>query len=274
MTDDDACRWLDRQQALATVRARRQSPAASEGGPAAAAVESHSTNMVEQAVVMARAILCGTAPRTATAAAISRRSLIDRRANLQEVLWLMSAPTGGWPAARLERVRSRTARRPRLPCGSPCQTGRDTSADTQAHAAGPIVWAAPSLVRTGQADPPGESATASTSAAMGEYESFQIAVRAPTGALTNVNVVASNLARPGGALIDASNLTLYRDHYVYVRRSSPNRDGKTAPKIPSRAGSGGRRSGERITRERRGGAGRPHGALVDPGSASVRRRDS
>ena len=100
------------------------------------------------------------------------------------------------------------------------------SSDTQAHAAGPIAWAAPSLVRIGHADPPGESTAASISAARSEYESFQIAVRAPTGGLTNVNAVASNLARPDGAVIDASDLTLYREHYVYVSRSSPNRGGR------------------------------------------------
>jgi Glycoside hydrolase 123, catalytic domain/Glycoside hydrolase 123 N-terminal domain len=93
----------------------------------------------------------------------------------------------------------------------------------------PIVWTAPSLVRIGQGDPPGPSIAASIAAARGESESFQVAIRAPAGGLSNVNVTPSGLAGPDGSHLDAANLTLYREHYVYVNRSSPDRHGPNKP---------------------------------------------
>ena len=87
-----------------------------------------------------------------------------------------------------------------------------------------------SLVRIGKADAPGASTEASIFAAKGEYESFQIGIRAPTGGLTNVNVAASDLTRSGEGRIDASNLFLYREHYVYVSTFSPNRGGSNVPR--------------------------------------------
>src|SRR6185312_4852406 len=47
----------------------------------------------------------------------------------------------------------------------------------------PVIWTTSSLVRTGVSDPAGSGTQAVLSAARGEYESFQIAIQAPTGGL-------------------------------------------------------------------------------------------
>ena len=93
----------------------------------------------------------------------------------------------------------------------------------------PVVWSTSSLVRTGRNDAAGTGAQAVISAAKGEYESFQIAVQAPPGGLTNVNVSVSDLAGPGGAIIAKSNFSLFREQYVHVSQSSPNWSGANQP---------------------------------------------
>ncbi len=95
---------------------------------------------------------------------------------------------------------------------------------------GPVVWVARSLQRIGPDDAPGSTQQAQLSAARGESESFQIVVRAPGSAgLSNVNVTVSDLAGPGGAVIPKRNLSLFREHYVYVGISSPNWGGSNRP---------------------------------------------
>lgn len=82
----------------------------------------------------------------------------------------------------------------------------------------------------GQHDLPGTHTTAKLAAARGEYESFQIAVRAPAGNdLTNVNVSVSDLQGSGGQAIAKMNVTLYREQYVHVDPSSPNWHGANQP---------------------------------------------
>ncbi len=93
----------------------------------------------------------------------------------------------------------------------------------------PVVWSTSSLVRTGRNDAAGAGAQAVISAARGEYESFQIAIQAPAGGLTNVNASISDLAGPGGAVIAKSNFSLFREQYVYVTQSSPNWSGANQP---------------------------------------------
>jgi hypothetical protein len=83
-------------------------------------------------------------------------------------------------------------------------------------AAAPQVWVVPSLERVRLDSPAGPDTSIDLRAAKGEYESFQIIVTAPVGGLTNVNVVAEDLAGPGASVISGDNLTLYREHYVYV----------------------------------------------------------
>lgn len=93
---------------------------------------------------------------------------------------------------------------------------------------GPIVWVVPSLQRVGPSDAAGSGSTAQLVAAKGEYQSFQIVVRAPSSGLTNVNVSVSDLTGSEGA-ISKSNLALFREQYVYVNKSSPNWGGSNQP---------------------------------------------
>jgi hypothetical protein len=93
-----------------------------------------------------------------------------------------------------------------------------------------VVWIVSSLQRVGAADPPGKTALAQVVAARGEYESFQIVVRAPArNALTNVNVTLTELRTSGGHVISKSRLTLFREQYVHVDRSSPDWRGSNRP---------------------------------------------
>src|SRR3569623_3416213 len=93
----------------------------------------------------------------------------------------------------------------------------------------PVIWTTSSLVRTGVSDPAGHGAQAVLSAARGEYESFQIAIQAPTGGLNNVNASVSALTGPGGATIAQTNISLFREHYVNVSQSSQNWGGSNQP---------------------------------------------
>ncbi len=78
--------------------------------------------------------------------------------------------------------------------------------------AAPIAWVEPSLTRVGPEAPAGSRTSIDLYAARGESESFQIIVRAPSGGLTGVNVIAPDLNGP--------QFTLYREHYVYLARGS------------------------------------------------------
>ena len=95
---------------------------------------------------------------------------------------------------------------------------------------GPKVWVAPSLQRVGPSDGPGSATQAQVWAARGEYESFQIVVRAPAGGLNNVNVSVSDLQGPGGQIISKKSFMLYRERYVYVSQSSPDWGGQNRPR--------------------------------------------
>lgn len=98
--------------------------------------------------------------------------------------------------------------------------------------AGPLVWVAPSLERVGREQAAGIITGAEIWAARGEYESFQIVVRAPASGLTGVNATVSNLTGPAGGVIPSTNVTLYREHYVHVNRSSPDWRGRNRPLGP------------------------------------------
>ncbi len=95
----------------------------------------------------------------------------------------------------------------------------------------PLVWttsameaiersqSAPAAILKGE--PPSQMNTIQLMAARGEYEAFQIVIQAPKGNLNNVNVVVSDLKNKNGGIIDHKNITLYREHYMYVERPSP-----------------------------------------------------
>ncbi|WP_138498129.1 DUF4091 domain-containing protein [Nostoc sp. PA-18-2419] len=91
----------------------------------------------------------------------------------------------------------------------------------------PFVWVASSLERIKQQDAPTSKTQIHLYAARGEYEPFQIGIHAPSGGLTNVNVTVSDLSGSNNRLISNKNITLYREHYVHVVHSSPNKKGST-----------------------------------------------
>lgn len=93
---------------------------------------------------------------------------------------------------------------------------------------GPIVWAVPALTRVARDELAGSQREVQLWAARGEYESFQVVVRAPTGGLKNVNVVISDLMGERARISKAS-LTLYREHYVRIEHGSPDRGGTNRP---------------------------------------------
>ncbi|RCJ24484.1 hypothetical protein A6S26_18080 [Nostoc sp. ATCC 43529] len=95
----------------------------------------------------------------------------------------------------------------------------------------PFVWVAPSLERIKQKDPPGTKTEIDLYAARGEYEPFQIGIHASNSGLTNVNVVVSDLSAANNRVISKKNITLYREHYVRVTHSSPNKKGSTNPSL-------------------------------------------
>ena len=59
---------------------------------------------------------------------------------------------------------------------------------------GPMVWAVSAMNRVARDAPAANQREIVLWAARGEYESFQVVVRAPAGGLKNVNVTISDLA--------------------------------------------------------------------------------
>jgi hypothetical protein len=89
------------------------------------------------------------------------------------------------------------------------------------------VWVEPSLERIGKTDSSKSNKNIDLFAARGEYESFQVVVKAPAKGLSNVNISVSDLRSTNGSRIAKNNITLYREHYVDVRKSSPTWRGHT-----------------------------------------------
>lgn len=82
------------------------------------------------------------------------------------------------------------------------------------------VWVTHGTTRVLPDDPPGQRRDARISAARNEYEPFQIVVRAEGETLERVTLQASSLKSAGGATIGSQHITLFREHYVHVRRPS------------------------------------------------------
>jgi hypothetical protein len=85
------------------------------------------------------------------------------------------------------------------------------------------------MQRIGMATQPGRAANVSLYAARGEFEPFQIGIRASQRNLTNVDVSVSHLRGPKNRIISKKNITLYREHYVYVNHPSPDLGGTNRP---------------------------------------------
>jgi len=96
---------------------------------------------------------------------------------------------------------------------------------------GPTVWVVPALTRVARDEAPGNRREIEIWAGRGEYESFQVVVRAPPSGLKNVNVAISDLEGERGRITKAS-LTLYREHYVEITHGSPDRGGTNRPLGP------------------------------------------
>ncbi len=93
----------------------------------------------------------------------------------------------------------------------------------------PSIWVISGMQRVGMNDPPTAATNVVLHAARGEYEPFQVVVSAAGEDLTNVNISTSELRGLDGQVILRSNLTLYREHYVYVQASSPDQGGTNRP---------------------------------------------
>ena len=101
----------------------------------------------------------------------------------------------------------------------------------KAFAAAPIVWAVPSsLHRVGPTDAPGSKTNVMIHAGQGEFQSFQIAIQASDGGLTNVNFSVSKVVGSRGSVLSRTDLTLYREWYVTVKHHSPAYNGP--PNLP------------------------------------------
>jgi hypothetical protein len=94
---------------------------------------------------------------------------------------------------------------------------------------GPTVWSTSSLARITPTSAAGTGRQVTLWSARNEYESFQIIVRAGSGNLTNVNITVSDLSGPDGRVIPKSAFTLYREHYVYISKPSPDLGGLNRP---------------------------------------------
>jgi hypothetical protein len=86
----------------------------------------------------------------------------------------------------------------------------------------PPYWVLSSLARVRPDDAPGSQTSAHLYAARGEFESFQIAVRAPASGLTLHEVRASDLVNVTGEVLSNGFITLYREHFVHVDAASPD----------------------------------------------------
>lgn len=115
-----------------------------------------------------------------------------------------------------------------VPTAASSAVESDAQADAQADAQFDV-WAVSGMERIGRDEPARSSAPIELYAARGEYEPFQVAVRAPREGLTGVSLAVSELRGPDGAVIDGENLTLYREHYVEVRDASPDSGGTNRP---------------------------------------------
>jgi hypothetical protein len=83
------------------------------------------------------------------------------------------------------------------------------------------VYVVDEFARVGPRDRPDAEHAAVLRAARNEYAPFQIVVRAGTGGLKRVNAAAGPLMLKRGKAIPAAQITLYREHYVEVRKLSP-----------------------------------------------------
>lgn len=90
-------------------------------------------------------------------------------------------------------------------------------------------WLVPSLERIPRSAPAVSRDSLEIRAAKGETESFQLGLAADGGADEQVALHVDDFVGPGGARISASAVTAYREHYVEVKRGSPDPGGSNRP---------------------------------------------
>ncbi|MBN1854095.1 MAG: hypothetical protein JW829_15315 [Pirellulales bacterium] len=83
----------------------------------------------------------------------------------------------------------------------------------------PVIWVASPWQHVLRSSEPGEAESAEIVAGRNEYEPLRVIIRAGVEALANVRVEASALTGPEGR-IDASNITLFREHYINIDKPS------------------------------------------------------
>jgi hypothetical protein len=87
------------------------------------------------------------------------------------------------------------------------------------------VYVVNEFARVQPQDAPGSRRAVVLSAARNEYAPFQIIVHAAAGGLRDVNAMGSSLVSKSGLTIPANQVTFYREHYIEVRKLSPNSKG-------------------------------------------------
>ena len=98
---------------------------------------------------------------------------------------------------------------------------------SNAQAAPPLFWAEDPMTWVYKNAPAKNNMSIVLYTAKNEYEPFQVVVQAPpTNTLTNINITISDLIGSGGS-VNRNNITLYREHYLYVTRGSKVRPGDT-----------------------------------------------
>lgn len=94
------------------------------------------------------------------------------------------------------------------------------------------VWVVSSLERVGRNDAAGSVRSASLSAARGEYESFQVALRPTSRGAQPLSLEIADFQSRDGSRISRANVTIYSERYIHVPRSSPNWKGANRPLGP------------------------------------------
>ncbi len=128
-----------------------------------------------------------------------------------EGMWLRGGAAIGQGERVIRREGANRARGSRIGLGALCLVLLVVSS-ISAFAAPPIAWVVPSMTRVGPEAAAGSATQIDLFAAKGEYESFQIIVKAPDGGLTGVSVTAPTLQN--------AKFTLYREHYIYLTRGT------------------------------------------------------
>ncbi|MEQ3549099.1 glycoside hydrolase domain-containing protein [Pseudonocardia nematodicida] len=102
----------------------------------------------------------------------------------------------------------------------------------------PSAWVTGSMHRVGETEVATGRTDHELAAARGGTDSFQVVVAGGRSGLTGVELEVGELTGPDGAALPASAVTRYREHYVEVTATSPDRSGTNRPGGPGRYADG------------------------------------